>query len=165
MKDNFGGKCPVCQKPIDSKSCKLNLPVESFIQAYKEIVTLIGLSEHEETSSIQNQSSITVHNESLNGKENSPQPSIVPQPLSSFQTPLSKKKRSTSPNESLNSSMNITTPGPKIDKRNKKGETALQVACVKGDLLKAKDLLQQGANPNTQDNAGWTPLVSVSLSL
>ena len=46
----------------------------------------------------------------------------------------------------------------KIEKRNNKGETPLQVACAKGDENKARKLLEDGANCNTQDNAGWTPL-------
>ncbi|XP_075228280.1 uncharacterized protein LOC142328429 [Lycorma delicatula] len=45
-----------------------------------------------------------------------------------------------------------------IMKRNKKGETPLQVACEKGNLDLVKSLLDEGANPNTKDYAGWTPL-------
>ena len=45
-----------------------------------------------------------------------------------------------------------------IDKKNKKGETPLQVASAKGDEVKVRTLLEDGANCNTQDNAGWTPL-------
>lgn len=45
-----------------------------------------------------------------------------------------------------------------IEKRNRKGETPLHVACSKGDEAKARSLLVDGANCNTQDNAGWTPL-------
>ncbi|XP_047115062.1 BRCA1-associated RING domain protein 1-like isoform X2 [Schistocerca piceifrons] len=44
------------------------------------------------------------------------------------------------------------------DKRNAKGETPLQVACIKGDAARVKSLLDEGANPNTKDFAGWTPL-------
>ncbi|MPC33656.1 BRCA1-associated RING domain protein 1 [Portunus trituberculatus] len=47
-----------------------------------------------------------------------------------------------------------------INRRNTKGETLLHVACIKGDKEKVKQLLSEGANPNTKDNAGWTPLVS-----
>uniref|UniRef100_A0A1I8IUZ3 ANK_REP_REGION domain-containing protein n=2 Tax=Macrostomum lignano TaxID=282301 RepID=A0A1I8IUZ3_9PLAT len=45
-----------------------------------------------------------------------------------------------------------------IDKRNRKGETLLQLACIRGDLAKATQLLTEGADPNSKDNAGWTPL-------
>ncbi|KAG8431306.1 hypothetical protein GDO86_019088 [Hymenochirus boettgeri] len=43
-------------------------------------------------------------------------------------------------------------------KRNYKGETMLHVASIKGDIEGVKHLLNEGANPNVKDNAGWTPL-------
>jgi len=49
-----------------------------------------------------------------------------------------------------------------LEKKNKKGETPLHVACGKGLLDKVRQLLDEGANPNTQDNAGWTPLHEVA---
>jgi len=52
------------------------------------------------------------------------------------------------------------TPAKTLVKRNIKGETPLHVACIKGNLVTLKSLLAAGANPNTKDNAGWTPLVS-----
>ncbi|XP_067005657.2 BRCA1-associated RING domain protein 1 isoform X2 [Anabrus simplex] len=45
-----------------------------------------------------------------------------------------------------------------IMKRNKKGETPLHVACIKGDIKRIEELLEAGASPCTKDNAGWTPL-------
>uniref|UniRef100_UPI003AAEA125 BRCA1-associated RING domain protein 1 n=1 Tax=Centroberyx gerrardi TaxID=166262 RepID=UPI003AAEA125 len=47
---------------------------------------------------------------------------------------------------------------PAIMKRNHKGETPLHLAAIKGDVETAKELLDQGADPNLKDNAGWTPL-------
>ena len=49
-----------------------------------------------------------------------------------------------------------------VDKRNKKGETQLHIACRLQKLDKAKSLLVEGADPNTQDYAGWTPLHEVA---
>ncbi|KAM3862376.1 LOW QUALITY PROTEIN: BRCA1-associated RING domain protein 1 [Diretmus argenteus] len=50
-------------------------------------------------------------------------------------------------------------PGsPTFMKRNHKGETPLHLAAIKGDVEAAKELLDQGADPNLKDNAGWTPL-------
>ncbi|XP_022096820.1 BRCA1-associated RING domain protein 1-like [Acanthaster planci] len=43
-------------------------------------------------------------------------------------------------------------------KRNKRGETPLHIAAIKGNLGTARQLLQDGADPNVKDNAGWTPL-------
>jgi ankyrin repeat protein len=34
----------------------------------------------------------------------------------------------------------------------------LFVAALIGDLIKVQTLLENGANPNTKDNNGWTPL-------
>ncbi|KAG7154850.1 BRCA1-associated RING domain protein 1-like 1 [Homarus americanus] len=50
-----------------------------------------------------------------------------------------------------------------INKRNTKGETALHIACIKGENERVLHLLGEGANPNTKDNAGWTPLVSTLI--
>ena len=48
-----------------------------------------------------------------------------------------------------------------LEKKNTKGETKLHVACNKGSVESVKELLGLGANPNTQDYAGWTPLHDV----
>ncbi|NXH95982.1 BARD1 protein, partial [Pachycephala philippinensis] len=48
--------------------------------------------------------------------------------------------------------------GNTIARRNYKGETLLHVASIKGDLAAVEQLLQNGADPNVKDNAGWTPL-------
>ncbi|KAM4609403.1 BRCA1-associated RING domain protein 1 [Polymixia lowei] len=47
---------------------------------------------------------------------------------------------------------------PGFMKRNHKGETPLHLAAIKGDVDAARELLDQGADPNLKDNAGWTPL-------
>ncbi|XP_056436376.1 BRCA1-associated RING domain protein 1 [Gadus chalcogrammus] len=47
---------------------------------------------------------------------------------------------------------------PTVMKRNHKGETPLHLAAIKGDVEAAKELLDQGADPNLKDHAGWTPL-------
>lgn len=45
-----------------------------------------------------------------------------------------------------------------IFRKNAKGETPLQIACIKNNASKVKELLALGADPNSKDNAGWTPL-------
>merc|ERR1719341_2360901 len=58
---------------------------------------------------------------------------------------------------SLSSRGTPTTPAT-LEKKNKKGETALQAAVIKGDETTVRQLLEAGACPNTRDFAGWTPL-------
>ncbi|XP_072764569.1 BRCA1-associated RING domain protein 1 [Anoplolepis gracilipes] len=48
-----------------------------------------------------------------------------------------------------------------IDKRDSKGETQLHTACLKKNAEQVKRLLMRGANPNTKDHAGWTPLQEI----
>lgn len=50
----------------------------------------------------------------------------------------------------------------KVMKINSKGETLLHRECIKGNLARVTELLSLGAIPNTQDNAGWTPLHEVA---
>ncbi|XP_042350799.1 BRCA1-associated RING domain protein 1 [Plectropomus leopardus] len=51
-----------------------------------------------------------------------------------------------------------TSGSPAVMKRNHKGESLLHLAAIKGDVEAVKELLDQGADPNLKDNAGWTPL-------
>ncbi|XP_070771001.1 BRCA1-associated RING domain protein 1 [Enoplosus armatus] len=51
-----------------------------------------------------------------------------------------------------------TSGSPAVMKRNHKGETLLHLSAIKGDVEAVKELLDQGADPNLKDNAGWTPL-------
>eukprot|EP00042_Codosiga_hollandica_P058826 m.893194 g.893194 ORF g.893194 m.893194 type:complete len:1540 (-) comp59975_c0_seq36:744-5363(-) len=45
-----------------------------------------------------------------------------------------------------------------LDRRNEKGETALQRAAIQGNLSKLRELLKAGAAVNVHDGMGWTPL-------
>ena len=67
------------------------------------------------------------------------------------------RKLSTSSSRSLSqSSQNAVVLSQKS--RNKKGETPLHLAAIKGDLALARKLINDGADPNMKDYAGWTPL-------
>ncbi|XP_064187229.1 ankyrin repeat domain-containing protein 12-like isoform X1 [Anguilla rostrata] len=46
----------------------------------------------------------------------------------------------------------------KINKRNERGETALHMAAIRGDVKQVKELIRLGADVNVKDFAGWTPL-------
>ncbi|CAL7933032.1 unnamed protein product [Xylocopa violacea] len=48
-----------------------------------------------------------------------------------------------------------------INKKNAKGETRLHIACLKNEKNYVKTLLAAGADPNTKDHTGWTPLQEV----
>ncbi|XP_029558297.1 BRCA1-associated RING domain protein 1 isoform X2 [Salmo trutta] len=52
----------------------------------------------------------------------------------------------------------LSQNSPAVVKRNHKGETPLHLAAIKGDVETVTELLDQGADPNLKDNAGWTPL-------
>eukprot|EP00795_Rhopilema_esculentum_P001545 gene1545-15994_t len=46
----------------------------------------------------------------------------------------------------------------KINKRNKRGETQLHLAAIKGDVDGVRSLIKKGADVNITDHADWTPL-------
>ncbi|XP_065192656.1 tonsoku-like protein [Sycon ciliatum] len=46
----------------------------------------------------------------------------------------------------------------KLDKKNCRGETKLHEATINGNFKLVKSFIQQGANVNTRDYCGWTPL-------
>ena len=128
----------MCQTPADSNSGKRDHNIENLISAYKDISRLFKLPQTKEKHSKESTSS------------NKDQDDFV--------APKVQRARKNSI-ESLDSSVMSCTGGSKIDKRNPKGETQLHVACGRGNVQKVKELLLQGANPNTQDNASSTPLV------
>jgi len=55
------------------------------------------------------------------------------------------------------------TPANSLEKKNPKGETRLHSAAVKGDVTAARMWLEKGANANTVDNAGWSPLHEAAI--
>lgn len=49
-----------------------------------------------------------------------------------------------------------------VNQKNKGGATALHIACRESNFEIVKILIESGANPNIQDNEGWTPLMRAS---
>jgi hypothetical protein len=70
------------------------------------------------------------------------------------QLTLAKSKKSNRRNAAVVSSEKRKN----LEKKNWKGETPLHAASVRGDTAAVDRLLSLGADPNTADNAGWTPL-------
>lgn len=54
------------------------------------------------------------------------------------------------------------TPGEKrVNKRNEKGESALHIAAIRGDLKQAKKLIKAGADVNVTDFAGMRKIIQI----
>ena len=55
--------------------------------------------------------------------------------------------------------MVLKHPSVQVDHPDVFGKTALHYACANGDVVATQILLQKGANPNHQNNAGETPFM------
>ncbi|CAG7817107.1 unnamed protein product [Allacma fusca] len=70
-----------------------------------------------------------------------------------------KTNKSSRQNSSIGSNSNHAIKNsPGINKRNAKGETVLHIAVRTGKLEKVKDLIENGAEIDAKDFAGWAPL-------
>jgi len=74
---------------------------------------------------------------------------------------LPDKRKVTSKKDTSSNSTEKAKLRNNLEKKNTKGESKLHIACNKGSVAEVKELLGLGANPNTQDHAGWTPLHDV----
>lgn len=73
-------------------------------------------------------------------------------------SPCSPAATKRSPSTPGGSGGRSSQSSPSVMKRNRKGETPLHLAAIKGEVEAVRELLEQGADPNLKDNAGWTPL-------
>ena len=70
----------------------------------------------------------------------------------------SKQSSKKTNKRSTGSSLGLPDKRRSLVKKNLKGETALHAAAVRGDVAAVREFLSMGADPNTADHAGWTPL-------
>ncbi|XP_022687854.1 BRCA1-associated RING domain protein 1-like isoform X1 [Varroa jacobsoni] len=142
--------CPVCQR--ENSECELipEIRLRESLSTCRQLQYALEASEkltegaggplrsttHPENANCNGVSSRDCENDHMDGD------------ISVSKIPLKKQ---------INSSSNS-----KMNKKNRLGETPLHVACKKGNLERVKELLTQGATPNTQDNAGWSPLHEVA---
>jgi hypothetical protein len=96
--------------------------------------------------------------------ENMETENIHPEPLKratgdpSKSTPLTSKRPEEDPGEGSGKISAGKHPPKNLEKKNLKGETPLHAAAVRGDTVALQRYLGLGADPNTTDHAGWTPL-------
>ncbi|XP_046741311.1 BRCA1-associated RING domain protein 1-like isoform X2 [Diprion similis] len=86
---------------------------------------------------------------------------IISQIVHKTQSPMKVDNKTLSSNLSAtehNVSIKSQTIPKNVNKPNMKGETPLHKACLKRNIERVRSLLEAGADPNTQDNAKWTPL-------
>ncbi|KPJ16345.1 BRCA1-associated RING domain protein 1 [Papilio machaon] len=146
-------KCPSCDIPLLDKpifkddrldaSVKSTIELDKIFSPYKTEASTIHLSKESSISKVNKNAK--KHTTKTMEKENS-------------KTTLHKKVISEIPNTSLPATATSSKLTRKVEKRNKKGETALHVSCRLGKTDRVRQLLNDGANSNTKDNAGWTPL-------
>lgn len=142
--------CPNCKIPLDECGTFIDDQLKVCIHSAAELDKMFEKYRTKETT-------ITSSNKTKKTDETKkvPAKNVVG---SGSKIPLSDKTNSRQQfNETLQSNVSLKI-NVNNEKRNKKGETALHVACRLGNIEKVQELINLGANTNTKDNAGWTPL-------
>ena len=116
-------------------------------------------AEEPSTSKAKTTSNANVKSKSAPGgkKLGKPAPRVALQRLSTNTHTRGPKSKTTSAAKKVTKQ---TVKG-NVNKRNKVGETPLQLACIRGDVDRVRMLLEAGADVNNKDNNGWTPLHEV----
>ncbi|XP_003742158.1 BRCA1-associated RING domain protein 1 [Galendromus occidentalis] len=137
--------CPVCQTPTSEADLKDEKRLQQLILIFK---------------------SLQVKAAPKSNAENVPQTATTNARSSSANIDLQPAFPTTPQQSARNARASAAQASiQKIDKKNRHGETPLHVACKKtGNIDRVRELLAQGANPNTQDYAGWSPLHEVAQS-
>ncbi|XP_013174417.1 PREDICTED: BRCA1-associated RING domain protein 1-like [Papilio xuthus] len=152
IKDLF--KCPTCDLPLLDKPVYKDDTLEASVNSTLELDKIF--SQFKTDTNPIDESKGDNKNVTIRGTRNTKKPASK---INKVNREL--RKKSTDDETSKISPQTIIT-GQKliknIEKRNKKGETALHVFCRHGKIDKVQELLNEGANTNTKDHAGWTPL-------
>ncbi|GFS66207.1 BRCA1-associated RING domain protein 1 [Trichonephila inaurata madagascariensis] len=171
--------CPVCKVPVNSRDSLEDKQLVELLAQLKCLQNLIssinkeekvpesshetrikGNKKNEPSISTPKTPSVESQSKEKSFIQETPESQLAKTPVAS-----SKRTRKSGSRKSSNSfsSLNTTVCSPSnINKKNHKGETPLQVAVIKGDIARVKELLKIGALVNTQDNNGWTPLHEAS---
>ncbi|XP_055950344.1 BRCA1-associated RING domain protein 1-like isoform X2 [Argiope bruennichi] len=178
--------CPVCNTPINNRDSLEDKQLIELLDQLKKLKSFIPSGNGESAAEVLDEpvlkntiksGPLTSTPKVIRPKSVSKRPSVPLQnkensiqktPTNQLvKTPISTSSRSRkfgNRKSSSVSSPNTSGQSPigNINKKNHKGETPLQVAVIKGDIAKVKELLKEGAIVNTQDNNGWTPLHEAS---
>jgi BRCA1-associated RING domain protein 1 len=150
--------CPTCN--ISLKECTIftDDSLITCVESTIELDTIFKGIKQNDTTPVKAKTKVVKL--SKRGKANSESKLDEFDKLKNFKT-LSDKNHGM---KALNNSVVSASSAVKVktaEKRNVKGETTLHISCRLGKVDKITELLNQGANPNTKDNAGWTPLHEV----
>lgn len=145
--------CGICGTPTTHREVKPDHQIKNLITCTAQLKDLLfTLTPGPAVTSRTTSHIPEVEERSNNAKDERPPeqaPSKDPPPITPSSAGSSDRR----------TSKGTTNPVSKaLEKRNKLGETMLQVAAIKGNADRVRQLLEEGANPNVTDHAGWTPL-------
>lgn len=155
--------CGICDTPTTHREVKPDHQIKNLITCtaqLKDLLLALG-----PVSAATHSPPETSRNSEVEQKSNHAKDNVVdeplPEPVGAKESPPAaplKAKLSDDTRRASKETASISRVSKALEKRNKLGETMLQVAAIKGNTDRVKQLLEEGANPNVRDNAGWTPL-------
>ncbi|CAN8021318.1 unnamed protein product, partial [Ixodes persulcatus] len=145
--------CGICGSPTTHREVKPDHQIKNLITCTAQLKDLLFTL----TPGPAVTSRTTSHNPEVEERSNNAKNERPPEQAPSEDPPPVAPSRAGS--SDCRASKGTTNPVSKaLEKRNKLGETMLQVAAIKGNADRVRQLLEEGADPNVRDNAGWTPL-------
>ncbi|XP_045768270.1 BRCA1-associated RING domain protein 1-like [Maniola jurtina] len=165
--------CPTCKIPLTNCTTYKDGDIESNVNLARDLCKIFEEFQKSVPTDINLQTETSNNTSQKGGKSKSGRftPEMVPKnkpEKSSVLINTSIKAASKSDLKIQKAGLNTTVLSSASsninkgnEKKNKKGETALHIACRLGKVESVIELLNQGANTNTKDNAGWTPLHEV----